>query len=139
MLTDVALIVVIVTLVIPGTLRGVSWDRSDYRGTAQRIVATIESDPGSSYVLYDTTFRRHSVLDYYLARYSDEVRVDGIIRVGQERWTRGLLESGRTEIEQHDFLIVAFIHHRITQFPNALRRLTERYPVYFVRSTEAAG
>ena len=105
-LTDVALIVVIVTLVIPGSLRGVSWAPSDdYRGTAQRIVATIESDPGSSYVLYDTTFRDISVLDYYLARYSDEVRVDGIIRVGQERVDQGFaFESGRTEIEQHDFL-----------------------------------
>jgi 4-amino-4-deoxy-L-arabinose transferase-like glycosyltransferase len=132
-LTDVALIIVIVTLVIPGTLRGVSWIPSDdYRGAAQRIVATIESDPGSSYVLYDTTFRDISVLDYYLARYSDAVRVDGIIRVGQERGDRGFaFESGRTEIEQHDFLIVAFIHHRITGFPNALRRLTERYPVHF--------
>jgi uncharacterized membrane protein len=131
-LTDVALVVVIVALVIPGTLRGVSWDRSDFRGGAQRIVATIESDPGSSYVLYDTAFRDTSVLNYYLARYSDGVRVDGIIRVGQERLDQGFpFESGRTEIERHDFLIVAFINHPITQFPNALRRLTERYPVYF--------
>jgi uncharacterized membrane protein len=131
-LTDVALVVVIVTLVIPGTLRGVSWDRSDFRGGAQRIVATIESDPGSSYVLYDTAFRDTSVLNYYLARYSDDVRVDGIIRVGQERLDQGFaFESGRAEIERHDFLIVAFVNHPITQFPNALRRLTERYPVYF--------
>jgi uncharacterized membrane protein len=131
-LTDFALVVVIVALVIPGTLRGVSWDRSDFRGGAQRIVATIESDPGSSYVLYDTAFRDTSVLNYYLARYSDGVRVDGIIRVGQERLDQGFpFESGRTEIERHDFLIVAFINHPITQFPNALRRLTERYPVYF--------
>jgi hypothetical protein len=131
-LTDVALVVVIVTLVIPGTLRGISWDRSDFRGAAQRIVATIESNPGSSYVLYDTAFRDTSVLNYYLARYSDEVRVNGIIRVGQERMDKGFaFESGRTEIERHDFLVVAFIHHRVTQFPNALRRLTERYPVYF--------
>jgi uncharacterized membrane protein len=129
-LIDVALVVVIVTLVVPGTLRSVSSDRGDWRGTAQRIVATIESDPGSSYVLYDTAFRT-SVLNYYLARYSGEVRVDGIIRVSQERLDQGFaFESGRTEIERHDFLIVAFIHHRITQFPNALRRLTERYPVY---------
>ena len=131
-LTDIALVVVIVTLVIPGTLRGVSWHRADWRGTARTIVATIESDPGSSYVVYDTGFRETSVLDYYLARYNDEVRVDGIIRVGQERVDQGFaFETGRTEIERHDFLIVAFIHHRITQFPNALRRLTERYPVYF--------
>jgi uncharacterized membrane protein len=130
-LTDVAMVVVIVTLVIPGTLRGASSDRADWRDTAQRIVATIESDPSSSYVLYDTAFRDTSVLDYYLARYSDEVRVGGIIRVGQERQDQVFaFESGRTEIERHDFLIVAFIHHQITQFPNALRRLTERYPVY---------
>jgi uncharacterized membrane protein len=131
-LTDIALVVVIVTLVIPGTLRGVSWDRSDFRGGAQKIVATIESNPGSSYVLYDTAFRDTSVLNYYLARYSDKVRVGGIIRVGQERVDQGFaFDSGRTEIERHDFLIVAFINHPITQFPNALRRLTERYPVYF--------
>lgn len=129
-LTDVALIVVLVALVIPGTLRAVSSDSGDWRGTAQRIVATIESDPGSSYVLYDTAFGS-SVLDYYLARYSDEVRVGGVIRVGQEQLDQGFaFESGRTEIERHDFLIVAFIHHRTTQFPNALRRLPERYPVY---------
>jgi uncharacterized membrane protein len=131
-LTDVALVVVIATLVIPGTLRAVSSDKEDWRGTARRIVTTIESDPGSSYVLYDTAWRNTSLLDYYLARYSDEVRVDGIIRVSQERLDQGFaFETGRTEIERHDFLVVAFVHHRVTQFPNALRRLTERYPVYF--------
>ena len=131
-MTDIALVVVIVTLVIPGTLRAVAWDAPDWRGTARRIVATVESDPGSSYVLYDTAFRDTSVLNYYLARYSDEVRVDGVIRAGQERLNQGFaFESRRTEIERHDFLIVAFIHHPITRFPNALRRLTERYPVYF--------
>jgi uncharacterized membrane protein len=131
-LTHLALIVVIVTLVIPGTLRAVSGDGADWRGTARRIAATVESDPGSSYVLYDTAFRDISVLDYHLARYSDEVRVDGIIRVGQERLNQGFtFESRRAEIEQNDFLIVAFIHHRVTDFPNALRRLTETYPIYF--------
>jgi Dolichyl-phosphate-mannose-protein mannosyltransferase len=130
-LTHLALIVVIVALVIPGTLRAVSWDGADWRGTARRIVATVESDPGSSYVLYDTAFRDTSVLDYHLARYSDEVKVGGIIRVRQERLNQGFtFESRRAEIERNDFLIVAFIHHRITDFPNALRRLTETYPVY---------
>ena len=137
-LTNVAMVVVIVTLVIPGTLRAISWNAGDWRGTAQRIVATIESDPGSSYVLYDTPFKT-PVLDYYLARYSDEVRAAGTIRIDQEKLDqRFAFESGRAEIERHDFLIVAFIHHPITQFPNALRRLTERYPVY-LRQVDKRG
>ena len=95
-------------------------------------MAIIESDPGSSYVLYDTAFRDTSVLDYYLARYSERGKGRRRHPGGQEQLDQGFaFESGRTEIERHDFLIVAFIHHGITTVSQRAEKADREIPRLF--------
>jgi hypothetical protein len=81
--------------------------------------------------VFDTAFRLPSVLDYYLARYSDDVRVANVILLPEERRNQGFSFEGlRAQIEQHDFIIVAFTHHRMGQFPMAVKKLSDMYPLY---------
>jgi uncharacterized membrane protein len=131
-LTSVGMAVAILTLVIPRTPLALGPpDISSWRSTARTIVETIDANPDSTFVVFDTAFRRTSVLDYYLARYSDDVRVASVILLGEERRNQGFsFEGQRTQIEQYDFIIVAFTHHRIGQFPHAVRTLSKMYPLY---------
>jgi hypothetical protein len=125
--------VVLATLVLPGTLAAAGESKADWRGTAQDIAAVVASDPAADYLVYETSFSRGPLLDYYLARYTDEVRVTATIRRRAERTGEGYSferPADRDLIAAHDFLIVAFIHHRTTDFPIALRKLSETYRVH---------
>ena len=121
----------IIALILPGTLTAATQPKADWRGTAQDIVAIVESDPASSYAIYETSFGRDRFLDYYLARYSSEVRLTGTITRRSERGDADFsfdLDAGL--IAEHDYLVVAFIHHHPVHFPVALQRLRESYPVH---------
>jgi uncharacterized membrane protein len=138
-LVGITVLVVMATTIVPGTYSAAASDKADWRGTAQDIVGLVESDPDSRYLLYETSFRATPVLDYYLARHSENIRVDGVIRRGAERRGEGLtFEEGDEFIQQHDFLIVVFVHHTTEDFPLALATLEERYEVYH-RHLDAAG
>jgi hypothetical protein len=115
-------------LVAPGTIRAATIAKDDWRGTATAIVDIVRSNPDSSYVIYEPSWRITPMLDHYLRRYSDDIRVSGTIRRSEERsgGTFGF-ERQAAEIEVHDFLIVPFIHHTTDNFPTALERLDARY------------
>jgi uncharacterized membrane protein len=132
--TNVGMAVVLLTLVIPGTVRGVGRTppTADWRGLAKTIVSTVESNPRATFVLFDTSWRPVSELDYYLARYSDDLRATGVITMREEGNDKRFdVETRAPQIERYDYLIVAFVHHSVKAFPNALRRLSTRYPVEF--------
>ena len=123
-------VIVIATTIAPGTYSAAASDKADWRGIAQEIIGVVESDPDSSYTLYETSFRTTPILDYYLARYSEGVRVDGTIRRAEERSGGDFdFEKDESIIEQHDYLIVAFTHHSTRHFPIALANMEERYEV----------
>jgi hypothetical protein len=122
----------IVVLVLPGTLKGATVFKADWRGTAKEIVDIVRSDPDSSYIILEPSFRPTPLLDYYLARYSKNVRVEGVIR--RYRESRGgpfVFDQMAATIAQYDFLVVPFMHHTTRNFPRALGKLQERYPVRF--------
>jgi hypothetical protein len=124
-------VLVIGALILPGTLGSATREKTDWRGTAQDIVDIIESDAESSYVIYETSFRSTPVLDYYLSRYSNDIRVTATIRRSEERAGENFsFERTADVIEQHDYLIVPFIHHRTTDFPTAMERLSATYDVH---------
>jgi hypothetical protein len=129
--------VVVATLVLPGTLAAADRPKLDWRGAARDIVTIVESNPESRYVVYETAFRSTPVLDYYLSRFSRDVRVTATIRRTEERTGDFSFERTAHLIEGHDFLIVPFIHHRTTDFPNALRRLRELYRVHHWQINES--
>jgi uncharacterized membrane protein len=123
---------VMVSLVLPGTLRGATAFKADWRRTAQEIVNITRSDPDSSYIILEPSFRPTPLLDYYLSRYSGDVRVTGVIRRHQEsRGGQPTLDRMATTIAQYDFMVVPFVHHTTRDFPRTLETLEERYPVWF--------
>lgn len=121
---------VIGLLILPGAFEAMRGPKSDWRGTAQEIVSIIESNPEASYIVYETSFRDAPILNYYLARYSDEVRVAGTIRRSEERREDFGFETDTELIKKHDYLIVPFIHHATSSFPVALERLQDLYGVH---------
>jgi len=125
-------IAVLGTLILPGTVEAVTEPKADWRGSAREIVNIIESNPDSSYAVYETSHRSTPILDYYLARYSDDVRVMGTIpRFEERRGGEFSFENNLDAIAENDFLIVPFIHHRVDNFPRALARLRELYEVQY--------
>jgi len=127
-LVGLASLILIVTTIAPGTYAAATAEKSDFRGTAQDVVGVVETNQNSSYILYETSFRTTPVLDYYLARYSDSLRVGGTIRRAEERSQGGFdFESHADAIAQNDFMIVAFIHHSTSNFPRAMETLDRRY------------
>jgi uncharacterized membrane protein len=123
---------VIVGLILPGTVNGATAFRADWRGTAQEVTNIVRSDPASSYIILEPSFRQTPMLDYYLARYSSDLRVGGVLRRSDE--SNGgpyIFDRMATTIAQYDFMIVPFIHHRTRDFPHALEVLRQRYPVRF--------
>jgi uncharacterized membrane protein len=133
-LVGVTSLVVIATSIAPGTYSAATTAKTDWRGTAHDIVGDVEADPDSSYAIYETSFRAIPVLDYYLAKYSESIRVDGVIRRGEERRGKNFaFEQNDDFIGQHDYLMVVFAHHSTWHFPNALAALEERYEVHHRR------
>lgn len=128
-------IAVIGVLIFPGGHAAATEPKADWRGTARDIVDIIESNPESSYVIYEPSFRPTPLLDYYLARYSDDVRVAGTIPRLQERRAADDpnyefdFEGEAEVIGQFDYIIVPFMHHSTRHFPIALDRLREAYDV----------
>ena len=61
-------------LVLPQGYAAATEPKADWRGAARDIVDIVESNADSSYVIYEPSFRPTPLLDYYLARYSDDVR-----------------------------------------------------------------
>jgi hypothetical protein len=123
---------VIVGLILPGTLNGAAPIKADWRGTAQEIVNIVRSDPDSSYIIVEPSFRPPPLLNYYLARYSRNVRVKGVIlRADENRGGPFTVDRIAGMIAPYDFMIVPFLHHTIRNFPRTLETLKERYPVHF--------
>lgn len=122
-------LVVISTMVVPGTIAAATQRKADFRGTAQELVASIEADPRGSYIIFDTSYREYSVLDYYLARYSASIRVGGVIQRLEERRGHSYRFETDARIESHDYLIVTFIYFDVSEFPIALKILEDRYEV----------
>lgn len=138
-LVGVTTVIVIATTIAPGTHSAATTAKTDWRGTAQDIVGVVEADPNSSYVIYETSFRATPVLDYYLAKNSESIRVDGVIRRGEERRGESFaFERNDDFIGQHDYLIVVFAHHSTQQFQLALAALEERYEAHH-RHLNAGG
>ena len=128
------LIVMLASLlvVLPGGYKAATMPKTDWRGTAQAIASLVSSEPKKSFVLYETTFRPYPTLDYYLARFSPTLRVQGVIQRSRERSPKPLnIEALAEKIGKYDYLVLAFTHHTTKHFPKALASLTKRYKVRF--------
>ena len=125
-LSRVALVVttmIAVLLAYPGGLSGLQKTKADWRGIAKDIVDRIDQQPDKSFAVYETTFRKFPTLNYYLSRFSDDVRVRGTLR---RRFERKSVEFSSPET---DYAIVAFTHHMVGAFPKTLEALEGRMKI----------
>lgn len=116
-LSRLALVVtaaIAVWLAYPGGLKGLQKTKADWRGIAEAIVERIHREPDKSFTVYETTFRNYPTLNYYLSRFSDDVRVHDTFRRHFES------KSFEFSPPDTDYAIVAFTNHKIRSFPKTL-------------------
>lgn len=117
-------------LVLPGTYRAATKDKSDWRGIAQMIDEVIHADPKHKYVLYATGFTTYPSLNYYFARLGSSAKVRGVVRFRADKTSKKYFDGERKKIEKNDFLILSFTHLTTAQMPVALRALSARYEIH---------
>lgn len=121
--------------VIPGGYKAATHQKEDWRGIAQQIVNIINNDTEHRYIIYETTFQNFPTLDYYLQRSNNQIKVQGLLRRFEERRLsnnqnfipRDMRDDHQKNIMRHDYLIVAFTHHRTLHFPHTLKMLSQQY------------
>ena len=116
-------LVLIVTAVVagqlayPGGVYGLQKTKADWRGIAEAIVERINREPDKSFAVYETTFRKYPTLNYYLSRFSDDVRVHETLR---RHFERKPIEFTAPDT---DYAVVAFTHQTVRNFPKTLEVL----------------
>lgn len=105
-----------VYLVYPGGSYGLEKPKADWRGIAEAIVERINREPDKKFVVYETTFKKYPTLNYYLSRFSNDIRVHEIL---QRRFERKK-EPISIAVPNADYAIVAFTHQKTEDFPRTL-------------------
>lgn len=128
----------VLLVVLPGGYAAATKAKTDWRGIAARISSLVVSEPDKNFIVYETTFRDYPTLNYYLSRYSKSVRVHDNVSRSQERSGNFAFVAQANEIGKNDYLLLAFTHHTVHQFPKALKQLEQLYPVY-IRQLDKGG
>ncbi|AYY14898.1 hypothetical protein EF847_21635 [Actinobacteria bacterium YIM 96077] len=127
----VVTVVVIATLILPGTYRAATATKDDWRGSVQRVVDVVHADEDSRYIVLEASHRDMSLATFYFEKFSDSVRVHEPLSIDEER--EGELRTlARVEpvIAEHDYLILLFPHLGTADFPDTLEWLGERYDLH---------
>ena len=106
----------------PGGLDALQKPKDDWRGIAKAIVSRINSEPNKSFAVYETTFKNFPTLNYYLSRYSNDIRVSSVLQKGKEKLP---VPVEFTPLDE-DYAIVAFTHHTSEKFPKTLRAVNDK-------------
>lgn len=126
--STLAAVVLALLVSVPGAYRAASHEKQDWRGISKQVVQLVQGDPGSSYLVYETSFRNVPTLDYYLERFSgDEIRVYANFLRGHDRSKKFRFRKDLDEMKNHDYLVVVFTHHQERQFRNTLRALSKDF------------
>jgi hypothetical protein len=114
--------IIAASLAYPGGLYALHKPKEDWRGIAAAIVNRIEREPDKTFVVYETTFKKFPTLNYYLQRFSDDVRVDQTFPKKPERSSGPVMFSK----PDTDYAIVAFTHHQVRDFPKTQRAFASK-------------
>lgn len=121
----------LVAALVPGFYASSVRTKHDWRGLARQVVEIVDRAPEAAYLVFETSVVEDPLLDYYLARFSDRVRVTDTITLPEEREGRfRFQEEHGAVIEGADFLIVTFAHRRVRDFPKLLDLLNRVYTVH---------
>lgn len=117
---------------LPGAYVAAKDPKGLYRDMARSIVRLVEQDPKSSFAIYEAALRRQPLLNLYLERFSKKtMRVDGTLRMDDEKPGRDSLKRIKGNVAERDYLIVAFPFVSAHKFPVLLPLLQSRYSVAF--------
>ena len=137
-------IIATILLTFPGGYSAATHRKDDWRGIANQIVQQVHRDPEHDYIVIETAFRRPPKLDYYFKRFSDQVRVyDSVLRYDEwhlervENFTPDFMsDESIRDIEEHDYLVLAFTHHTINLFPKTIKHLSAQYELFYSQLDE---
>lgn len=122
-------------LTLPGGYDAMTEEKADWRGTAADVAAIVASHPDLDIAIYETSFRTDPMLDHYLRRHDDELRVDGVIRRHEEENDHRpfAIEDDIDDLRDRDLLIVPFIHHTVRDMPKAIDLLDRAFTRHLVQ------
>ncbi len=111
--------------------------RSNWRGFAEQITNIVDNDTLHRYVVAESAFRRFPTLDYYLMRFSSDLRVDfmltrnenNLLKLNSDFVPEILMDENLKKIEEHDYLVVTFLHGRKYVFENIFNVFDKKYPL----------
>lgn len=120
----------VAVLVAPGSVKGATATKTDWRGIAHTVVGIVDDDPDHSYVILEGGFSARSRMEYYYARFSDTVRSDVQARTYDE--TRGEYDDVFAQLPEpeegsDERVILTLGHHQASRFPILIELLDERY------------
>ena len=124
-------LVLVLALFLPGGYRGATEPKTDWRGIARTVVDIIGADDDHDYVILEGGFSARSRMEYYYARFSDDVRSDVQARTYDE--TKGDYDAVFAQLPEpesgsRERIILTLGHHAASRFPLLIEMLDERYP-----------
>ena len=128
-------IIATTALTLPGGYSAATYQKDDWRGIANQIVQQVHRDQEHSYIVFQAAYRKPHLLDYYFKRFSDDVRVYDLIKRAEEYQLtkdkdyipRFMSYEIKRDIDNHDYLVLVFIHDRAMGFPETMKLLLEQY------------
>jgi hypothetical protein len=124
-----------VSLALPGGVYALQQTKDDWRGIAISVVDRIEREPNVTFSVYETSFRKNPTLDYYLKKYSPDIRVAKTLRRGVEQKNKPIEFS----IPNTDYAIVVFTHHTTAHFPRTIKYLSKKMNLSESHLTKGRG
>jgi 4-amino-4-deoxy-L-arabinose transferase-like glycosyltransferase len=127
-------------VVLPRGYRAATVPKTDWRGTARAIASLARSQPDKGFIVYEVGYRPYPMFDYYLARFSPTLRVQGVIRRAQERSRKPFdVEAQAEKIGKYDYLVLVFPNLTTKSFPKVLASLAKHYKVRFSLLNDGRG
>lgn len=112
----------------PDAYRAATHITYDWRGIAKQVVELVQGDPGHDYLIYETSWRPEPTLNYYLHRFSGgEVKVHSNVLRGDDRRKRLRYRKEIDTMNQSDYIVLVFTHHRERQFRNTVRAMAKDF------------
>lgn len=123
--------------ILPMSYAAATRKKGDWRGMAKSIVQVIRQDPDHTYAVIETCYGR-GLLDFYLGRNDDSIRVTDLIMSDDEvnlaggnfRLTAIFDKEVLNEIQSKDFLILTFTDQPATRFPILVDLFSTEYELY---------
>lgn len=132
-------IVATIILIVPRGQIGATSQRSDWRGITQRLVDVVNHDSDNRYLVYYVGHRQPELLNYYLERYHETLRVHDVVGRAEEIALRSgedivpIIIAQENIVSQYDYFVLVFTHDTTINYPNTLDLLSNRHHIHHIQ------